>query len=207
MSMWFVARFRHNPNAYAALFIPKGDIDLKQLHVYLIVLLVLGGCATYGPSIPPAPVPETYSGPVVSVTDSAIPDSRYKGLLFGLMEIDGKAIDNVFEATRRSSQANATPFRRVEAGFLLYSSVVTRRVPVRPMKVRLRASHATGAPIHAVFSAVSGDFVSVEGSVEFAPEVGHEYVVTGILSSNNRSVWIEDIATGEPATKKVQIAP
>lgn len=169
----------------------------------LLFLCFLSACST----LAPRPPEYTFSGPSASLSDTAVPDTRHKGLLFGAIEIDGIRIDNVFEATRRSGQADATPFRRVEAGFILLSSTVTRNIPARPITLKLRGSHATGAPIHGFLSALSGQFNSVEGEVSFTPVAGREYIVTGMLSSSHTAVWVEDTATGEPATAKVWKLP
>ncbi len=71
------------------------------------------------------------------------------------------------------------------------------------MKVKLRGSHATAAPIHAIFSQASGSFYSVEGVTDFTPVPGGNYVVKGELNKDGSSVWIEDVGTHRPVTQKV----
>ena len=76
-------------------------------------------------------------------------------------------------------------------------------MPVRPMKVKIKASHMTAAPIHEIASRASGNFFSVEGIVDFDPKPDGRYYVKGLLGSQGSSVWIEDEATGKPATAVV----
>ena len=71
------------------------------------------------------------------------------------------------------------------------------------MKVTLRASHATGAPIAAIASQMAGTFFSVEGVVDFTPRPDGNYVVKGELKKEKSSVWIEDVETGKPVTSVI----
>ncbi len=69
------------------------------------------------------------------------------------------------------------------------------------MKVKLRGSHATGAPIQALLSKSAGTFFSVEGVVDFSPKTDGKYVVKGKLKKDESSVWIEDVNTSQPVTE------
>jgi hypothetical protein len=71
------------------------------------------------------------------------------------------------------------------------------------MKVRIKSSHTTGAPIHAIFSQVAGSFYSVEGVVDFSPAPGGRYAVKGELRKEGSSVWIEDANTDQRVTEKI----
>ena len=71
------------------------------------------------------------------------------------------------------------------------------------MKLKLRGTHITGAPIHARFSQAAGTFFSVEGTVEFTPSPGGYYEVKGELKKEGSSVWIEDARTDERVTEKI----
>jgi hypothetical protein len=158
-------------------------------HVFVIALaLVLSACASY------RPVPEGYSGPVAVIRDSAQTESVAKGQLFYVQSIDGNAIHNARNATRQSS---------ANTGFIVNARDSERRVPIRAMKLRLIATHVTGAPIHELASRAAGTFFSVEGDVEFTPKAGATYVVRGELKKGASSVWIEDATSQaiEPGTK------
>jgi hypothetical protein len=115
----------------------------------------LVGCATY------KPVPDGYTGPVASVADSGFPEGGTKAQLFVLSEVDGNKIPNSFTASAQASYGQ---------GFRLNTRFVERLVPAKTMKVVIRGSHATGAPIQAMLSQAAGTFFSVEGAVEFTPK-------------------------------------
>lgn len=151
----------------------------------LALTLGLGACATY------EPVPKEYTGPTASVLDTGFSEDRSKAQMFALMAVDGNPIKNAFWASAEASHGR---------GSNLTTVLPERKVPVRPMKVLLRGSHATGAPIHAMASQMAGTFFSVEGTVDFAPQPGRMYQVKGVLTKEKSSVWIEDTSTGKPAT-------
>ncbi|MGC1174033.1 hypothetical protein [Polaromonas sp.] len=155
----------------------------------LLVALALHGCATY------KPVPEGYTGPVAVVADSGTPGDGKKSVIFAMMDVDGQGIDNSFRASAGASYGR---------GFALTTQFVGRSVPAnKAMKVRLKGSHITGAPIHAIASQIAGTFFSVEGVVDFTPVSGGNYIVKGELKKGASSVWIEDRATGLPVTEKI----
>lgn len=111
--------------------------------------------------------------------------------MFALMAIDGNRIRNAFSASADASYGR---------GASLTTVYPERKVQARPMKVLIKGSHATGAPIHAIASEIAGTFFSVEGTVDFTPEVGKNYQVNGALAKEKSSVWIEDASTGQPVT-------
>jgi len=71
------------------------------------------------------------------------------------------------------------------------------------MKVKIKAGHSTGAPIHAIASQLAGTFFSVEGITDFTPLSGGEYLVKGNLTKEGSVVWIEDARTGQLMTEKL----
>ena len=150
--------------------------------------LALVGCATY------QPVPPGYTGSVATVSDSGFSEGGTKAQLFVLAEIDGNLIANSFGASARASHGQ---------GFSLTTRFVSRQIPAKPMKVTLRASHTTGAPIQALFSQAAGTFFSVDGVVDFSPLPDGKYIVKGELKKEGSSVWIEDASTSQPVTEKV----
>lgn len=89
-------------------------------------------------------------------------------------------------------------------GFNLAPIEVERKVPARPMKVKLIGTHATGAPIHEIFSRASGQFKSIEGVVDFSPKAGERYVVNGLLDEEGHAVWIEHWTNYERVTETVK---
>lgn len=156
--------------------------------VTAVAVTFLVGCATY------QPVPDGYTGPVASVADSGFAEGGTKAQLFVLSEVDGNKIPNSFTASAQASYGQ---------GFRLNTRFVERLVPAKTMKVAIRGSHTTGAPIQAMFSQAAGTFFSVEGVVEFTPKADARYIVRGELRKEGSTVWIEDAQTNQPVTEKV----
>jgi hypothetical protein len=154
----------------------------------LLLVLFLAACASY------EPVPKEYTGPTATVRDTGFAEDGTKAQMFAVTEIDGNRIMNAFWASMIASHGR---------GASLTTVFPERKVKSAPMKVTLRGSHATGAPIHALASQMAGTFFAVEGVVDFTPQAGSIYVVKGELKKEKSSVWIEDAATGKPATTVV----
>ena len=149
---------------------------------------ILTGCATY------QPVPADYKGPVAVIADSGQPEDGTKAQMFVIAEVDGNRIPTSIGASAQASQGR---------GFSLSATFIDRKVPAKPMKVKLLATHTTAAPIHAMASQLAGTFYSVEGVVDFSPLPGGRYVVKGELKKVGSSVWIEDAVTNKVVTEKV----
>ena len=165
------------------------SVSPKRSWFIAIAALFLASCATY------QPVPPGYTGSTATLSDRAVRESGTKAQLFVAEEIDGHRIQDSIAATARRSYG---------LGFTVMTEVVEREVPVRPMKVKVKATHVTGAPIHALLSEAAGTFYSVEGIVEFTPQPGKKYFVWGELKAHGSSVWISEEGTnGMPATEKV----
>lgn len=144
--------------------------------VYAVSLLA-AGCALY------QPVPDDYSGPTATLVDSAYQDVGNKARIFAVTEVDGKAIYSAFDDTRNKSQGRF---------LMLTIGHAYRKVPIRPMKLTLRGSHYTAAPIQTIFNSLKGVHHSVEGTIEFTPEAGKRYAVRGTLGPDESSVWLID---------------
>jgi hypothetical protein len=159
-----------------------------KLFVTLLAVLSLFACAAY------KPVPDGYTGPVATIRDTGLKESGAKAQMFVLVEIDGHTIPNSLDESASASHG---------LGFFVRTMFTSRQVPARPMKLKLRGTHITGAPIHAIFSQAAGTFFSVEGTVEFTPSPGGYYEVKGELKKEGSSVWIEDSRTNQPVTQKI----
>ncbi len=151
-------------------------------------IFFLYGCATYNP------VPDGYAGPVATIADSGFAESGSKAQMFVVAEVDGNAIRNSIGASASASYGQ---------GFSLTTRFISRPVPAKPMKLTLRGTHTTAAPIHAIFSQAAGTYFSVEGVVDFTPAPDGNYVVKGELKKDGSSVWLEDRATGASVTAKI----
>lgn len=159
-----------------------------KLAIACLLVAQVVGCAAY------KPVPDGYTGPTANVTDHAEYESGGKGRFFVMEAVDGNRIENSVSASRSASYGK---------GFNLTIKHVQRLVPIRPMKVTITGTHATAAPIHAFASMAAGTFFTVSGVVDFSPEVGKNYRMTGELAKESASVWIEDSETKQPVTEKV----
>jgi hypothetical protein len=146
--------------------------------------LALSGCATYEPT-------KDYTGPTATLRDTGMSEDGTKAQMFAATEIDGNRVMNAFWASAQASQGGGASLRTV---------FPSRKVKASPMKVTIKASHATGAPIAAIASQLAGTFFSVEGVVDFTPKPDGSYVVRGELRKEKSSVWIEDVDTGKPVT-------
>ena len=146
------------------------------------------GCATF------QPVPKDYTGPTAVLADSGIAEDGSKAQLFAAVEIDGNGIRNAFRASAEASQGRGNSLTPIFSD---------RKVKASPMKVTLRCSHATGAPIAAIASQMAGTFFSVEGVVDFSPSPDAVYIVKGELKKERSTCWIEDQATGKAVTTVV----
>jgi hypothetical protein len=151
-----------------------------------LAALLLSGCATTY-----EPVSKEYTGPTASLRDTGFSEDWGKAQMFSAVEIDGNRVMNAFWASRNASQGQ---------GNLLSTVYPERKVKAAPMKVTLRGSHTTGAPIAAIASQMAGTFFSVEGVVDFAPRPDGKYIVKGELKKEKSTVWIEDVETGNPVT-------
>ncbi len=154
----------------------------------LLAVTSITGCANH------KPIPENYTGPIATVSDSGMAEDGSKAQIFALTEIDGHRIRDSFLTTSWASQGKGASIRL---------EVTERLVPAQAMKVKLRGSHATGMPIHEIASRARGTFFEVEGVVDFTPQADKRYRVVGTLSKADSAVWIEDEASHEPVTAKV----
>jgi len=161
---------------------------MSRILIGVTVALFLSACQTH------QPVPEGYAGPTATLSDSGIGVSGAKAQLFVAQEIDGNKIVDSFGASASASQGQ---------GFRLYLQVISRKLPVRQLKVKLYGGVATGAPIYALFDQLTGSVQSVDGIVDFTPVAGAAYTVKGDLRDTGSSIWIEDDATHQPVTNKI----
>lgn len=155
-----------------------------------VLLFLLSGCASLY-----KPVPEGYSGPTATISDSGITEDVTKAQMFVVASIDGNTIANSLGATRGASYGQ---------GPVLTTRFISRQIQARPQRVKLIGTHITAAPIVALLNMAAGSYLSVEGEVEFSPLAGGSYTVIGKLGKNESSVWIEDARTSERVTEIVK---
>jgi hypothetical protein len=152
-------------------------------------LLLIAGCAGLAPAIP-----EGYKGPIAWLADTGFAEGRGKGAFFAALALDGRTIENSLLASRRASYGQ---------GFVLTSRYEHRELPARPSKITITGTHKTAAPIHEIAARMVGTFFSVEGVVDFDPEAGKNYIVTGELTKELSCVWIAENISKKVVTEKV----
>lgn len=151
----------------------------------ILLLLVLFGCAA---SLKSSGVPDGYSGETAYIEDHIYQESSSKGRIFAVSAVDGENFETSFERTRRASAGSGFGLSMVPAGRVVVAG--------KSQKFSLRASHVTAAPIHAIFSSVTGSYLTVEKIVTFTPEANKRYTVKGVLKKDASDVWIEDTESG-----------
>lgn len=156
----------------------------------IAALVFITGCASY------KPIPQNYTGPIATVSDSGMGEDGSKAQIFALTAIDGRSIQDSFLTTRQASYGKGATIRL---------EVTERLIPAQAMKVKLRGSHITGMPIHEIASRAMGTFFEVEGEVDFAPQADKRYRVVGTLSKSDSAIWIEDEVTRQPVTAKISV--
>lgn len=151
----------------------------------LAALLLLTGCASQ-------PLQDDYAGQTAVVKDSfanyAEGDSfnSEHAELFAMVEVDGKLVYN----GRDDTFAATAPDRKLRL------RMVERRVPVKPMKVKI-----VGLVYYPQGFWVAQKY-GTEKTASFTPVAGEAYVVRGKLgkSGSDSSVWIET-ASGKRVTE------
>jgi len=157
---------------------------MYRLSVVALMGVVLAGCVSN-------PIPEDYAGPTAIIRDSALPESTQKADFFYLSQVDERRIE---DSPGRTYQTN------YGRGFYMEPVVIERAVPARAQDLTIEGTTVYAAPILALM----GTVYHVEGKVRFKPEPGRRYLVKGVLGEQYSAVWIEDEASHEPVTEKIE---
>ena len=148
---------------------------------------LLGGCATYEPSIPPG-----YTGPTAELHDWIEMEASTKASIFYVASIDGRPIWNSKDATSAASNGQ---------GFRLVPKDVQRKVPAHPMKLEIVGRTYHAAPIQAM---VATEY-QVKGAIDFVPEEGKTYVVQGKLGEQYSGVWVVEAHSDSVVGQKIEV--
>lgn len=154
----------------------------------LVCAVLLAGCGTT------KLVPDDYAGPTAMVRDSGVNPTgggqATQSQYFVLAAVDGKEIPNSFSQALAGAEGY-TNFQARE-----------RKIPVRPLKVTLRAvayfpNGIKGQPGVAGLDEIAA--ATTLKTVNFSPVAGETYVVRGRADERAGSVWIET-ASGQRVT-------
>lgn len=148
--------------------------------------LLLAGCASFEPATPP-----DYTGPTANVADQAVAVSGQRLHIFEMTGVDGRRLSSTSIATVGANQGRGLSITAVPA--------LTNELPLKPARVRLQAATQYAAPI----LAMTNPTCRVQGEVDFTPEAGKAYRVTGRIAAEACEAWIEDLATQQAVTAKV----
>ena len=154
-----------------------------------VLSLAVAGCATVRDPLPPG-----YVGPTASVLDTWSLDANERDQVFAVLTVDDVTINNAISETIRASHGRGAYAALRDA---------RRQVPAKKLKLKVRGTHFSAAPIAEMARRAVGTFQSVEGTVELVANANAEYRVTGELSKAKSCVWIEEVSTKTPATEKV----
>ena len=159
---------------------------MKRLILFIIITLLMTGCASYNPSIP-----EGYTGPIAFIHDTNTSIDEGKTNIFYLSAIDGKDIENSRYKTDSASQGH---------GDHLHVILLNNRVPAGEHTFTIIGRTVYAMPLRAF----AGTVYEVKGQVAFSPLPNEEYIVKGSLSEERSSVWIEKVSGGQ-IIKKIEI--
>lgn len=162
---------------------------VRAIFLPVCLALLTSACASFEPTIP-----KGYSGQVAEISDDFLWETSSKNQLFFVESINGKAVESGMLLTRRASAGH---------GFSVSARTATHKIPAMPLRIKLVASHVTGAPIHEISSRAAGTFYRIEGEIEFSPMAGGSYRVAGKLEKKGSSVWIIDTKTKERVSEIV----
>lgn len=159
---------------------------MKAITLPLMGGLLLAGCAGFEPATPP-----DYTGPTANVADQVTVVSGQLLHLFEITHVDGRKLSSTSIATVGANQGRGLSISAVPA--------LTNELPLKPTRVRLQATTQYAAPI----LAMTHPTCRVQGDVDFTPEAGKAYRVTGRVAADACEAWIEDVATHQAVTAKV----
>lgn len=153
--------------------------------IALIGALLLAGCSSSAKL-----VPDDHAGPTAVIRDSSVNHAESgqakagHSQYFVVMAVDGQEVQNAFSQTF----AGAEGFAHFKAH--------ERKVPVRRMKVTLRAAAYFPGGLKGKGGTFGMDEISaavVQNTVSFEPVAGETYVVRGRADERSAAAWIETL--------------
>jgi hypothetical protein len=155
----------------------------------LCLCVFLASCAAQSPRL------ADYAGPTASIEDTLVVGyTSVAGAVFFVEKIDGENVDNTLAATMRASAGQGSRLIRKDAD---------RLVKAQKVKLDLVAKHFTTRPIDDILPRMRGEQLEFRAVLEFVPDAGKTYVVTGVLSKEGCGIWLEDFMTREIVGSKL----
>ena len=149
-------------------------------------VIALWGCTTN-------PVPEGYTGPVASITDSFNYRSDTVYDFFVVTKVNGKRIKESLSAT-----AGLNEGRGLAATTAL---AISRKVPAEEATFTVTGRTQYAAPILAMVNPV----YEITGDIRFTPLPDHDYYVEGKMDDDHSVIWIRDNTTNQQVAGKIEI--
>jgi hypothetical protein len=140
----------------------------------------LQGCATN------KPIPDGYTGPLATISDSAVAENSRRSRFFYLAEIDGRP---VWDSRSGSKAAN------YGRGMNLTPGTLSREVPAQHVVLKLEGRVAYGAPILEIVNAAT--MYAADRTIEVDLEPSVTYAVVGQLTADVKDVWLMRVDTHE----------
>ena len=155
---------------YVYILITDGVTILMKYGVFALVML-LGGCVTTH-----NPIPEGYSGPLITIDDSFKLIGSRTAEMFYIQKINDKDVENAYRKSFGASSGQ---------NGALVTQGYSHQLPAIKTKLLLSGEIMHGAPIGYLFN--SGSNYVVRGEIEFSPEVNKHYLISGELSKRTFS--------------------
>src|SRR5262245_45463426 len=103
----------------------------RRVAIAASTALLLAGCAA-------KPIPDGYTGPLATVSDTVVQTSGTSGQFFVLWGIEGGSVDDSITRTTNANSGRGLSMSAVQA---------SRQIPARPTTVRLKGKIHYAAPI------------------------------------------------------------
>ncbi len=157
---------------------------MKRLISIICFGVLLSSCVSH------KPVPDNYTGPLATVSDSSKRIDGSKAYFFQLNKIDGRDVLTSVGSSAEASYGH---------GFALTVLTESRQVPATESELHLSGTTYYAAPV----LMLKGGNYSVDGKVRVNLEANKIYYIKGELSKEYSAVWVED-SQGKIVSEKVE---
>lgn len=142
--------------------------------VLVVLVTVLAGCASFQSA-----VPEGYSGPTATITDTYANHEVSKAHFYALTKVGDIRVEDSGYKTRVDNTGR---------GFNMTPYMVSREVTNEEQVFTIMGFVQFATDAQGMF----GDHMLVTKEVLLKPDTNEKYIVSGKLSKEKSDVWIED---------------